>query len=84
MAGSPSEWRRLSRVVGGRIVNGYCTTDWLLKFLYRTMSAQFSIAGTGPIERTGERKILNVNLSHIVRFLRSFWPFQLRIDSATK
>ena len=66
VAGSTKEWRRLSDVVGGRLINGYCKTDWLLKFLYRTMSAQFSIAGTAPVENTGRKKIVNINLSHIV------------------
>lgn len=35
------------------------------RFLYRTMSVQFTIAGTGPID-CKERKIKNFNLSHIV------------------
>uniref|UniRef100_A0A914VLQ6 Transmembrane and coiled-coil domain-containing protein 4 n=1 Tax=Plectus sambesii TaxID=2011161 RepID=A0A914VLQ6_9BILA len=63
---SPKEWRQMCRVVGGRVINGYCTTDWLLKFLYRTMSVQFTIAGTGPVENKNERKIVNFNLTHLV------------------
>uniref|UniRef100_A0A183BMN7 DUF726 domain-containing protein n=1 Tax=Globodera pallida TaxID=36090 RepID=A0A183BMN7_GLOPA len=42
-------------------------TDWLLRFLYRAMSVQFIIAGTGPVDSRTERKIVNFNLSHIVK-----------------
>ncbi|MFH4978084.1 hypothetical protein AB6A40_004793 [Gnathostoma spinigerum] len=64
---SSKQWKQLSRVVGGRIVNGYCESDWLLRFLYRTMSAQFTIAGTGPVHAEGTQKIINFNLSNIVK-----------------
>ncbi|CAI4221607.1 unnamed protein product [Auanema sp. JU1783] len=64
---SPKQWAQLSTVVGGRIINGYCETDWLLRFLYRTMSVQFRIAGTGPIDNKENKKIYNYNLSHIVK-----------------
>ncbi|KAL3081761.1 hypothetical protein niasHS_011846 [Heterodera schachtii] len=49
------------------VINGYCKSDWLLRFLYRTMSVQFIIAGTGPVDNRTERKIVNFNLSHIVK-----------------
>lgn len=39
----------------------------LFRFIYRTMSVQFTIAGTGPVQCKKERKIVNFNLSHIVR-----------------
>ncbi|GMS86580.1 hypothetical protein PENTCL1PPCAC_8755, partial [Pristionchus entomophagus] len=64
---SPKQWDQISRVVGGRIINGYSNTDWLLRFLYRTMSVQFSIAGTSPVDNKYNRKIVNCNLSHIVK-----------------
>ncbi|KAI6184487.1 hypothetical protein M3Y97_00601600 [Aphelenchoides bicaudatus] len=57
ITGSHKEWSKISQVVGGRIINGYCTTDWLLRFLYRTMSVQFSIAGTAPVDTKKNRKI---------------------------
>lgn len=66
VTGSPSEWKKVGKVVSGRIINGYCSTDWLLKFLYRAMNIQFTIAGTGPVV-TGCAKVVNVNLSHIVQ-----------------
>lgn len=66
VSASPKQWAQISQVCGGRIINGYCTTDWLLKFLYRTMSVQFSIAGTSPVNTQKNRKIVNFNLSHIV------------------
>ncbi|CAB3404692.1 unnamed protein product [Caenorhabditis bovis] len=64
---SPKEWAKVCSVVGGRVINGYCQTDWLLRFLYRTMSVQFRIAGTGPIDNKKNKKICNYNLSHIVK-----------------
>ncbi|CAD5209695.1 unnamed protein product [Bursaphelenchus okinawaensis] len=67
VSASPKMWKQLCTVVGGRIINGYCTTDWLLKFLYRTMSVQFTIAGTGPVIVKDEKKIVNINLSHIIK-----------------
>lgn len=35
VSGSLEYWCKFSKVVSGRIVNGYCRGDWLLKFLYR-------------------------------------------------
>ncbi|KAI6219281.1 hypothetical protein M3Y95_01122700 [Aphelenchoides besseyi] len=67
VSASTKEWQQISRVVGGRIINGYCETDWLLRFLYRTMSVQFAIAGTAPVIVKGQQKIVNFNLSHIVK-----------------
>uniref|UniRef100_A0A1I7Y4Q8 DUF726 domain-containing protein n=1 Tax=Steinernema glaseri TaxID=37863 RepID=A0A1I7Y4Q8_9BILA len=66
VSASPKQWKQLCSVVGGRVINGYCETDWLLRFLYRTMSVQFNIAGTGPVECKGEKRIVNFNLSNIV------------------
>ncbi|PAV75698.1 hypothetical protein WR25_08779 isoform D [Diploscapter pachys] len=28
---SPTQWRKVCSVVGGRVINGYCETDWLLR-----------------------------------------------------
>uniref|UniRef100_A0A915PH89 JAB1/MPN/MOV34 metalloenzyme domain-containing protein n=1 Tax=Setaria digitata TaxID=48799 RepID=A0A915PH89_9BILA len=67
VSASPIQWQQISRVVGGRIINGYCNNDWLLRFIYRTMSVQFTIAGTGPITCKREKKIVNFNLSHLVK-----------------
>lgn len=66
VSASPTQWSQLCSVVGGRIINGYCETDWLLRFLYRTMCVQFTIAGTGPVDDKN-KKIFNYNLSHIVK-----------------
>ena len=42
--------------------------DWLLKFLYRTSSVQFSVAGLQPI-KWDNRRMHNIDLSDIV----SYW-----------
>ncbi|XP_051515525.1 transmembrane and coiled-coil domain-containing protein 4 isoform X1 [Myxocyprinus asiaticus] len=64
--GSEKTWQRLSRVVAGKIVNGYCRGDWLLGFLYRSSSVQLSVAGLQPIN-SQDRKIINVDLSSVVK-----------------
>lgn len=62
---NPKEWKKLSRVVSGKIINGYCKTDWLLKFLYRTFAVFNSVAGLKPIE-CDDRRIQNFDLTDIV------------------
>ncbi|XP_052450355.1 transmembrane and coiled-coil domain-containing protein 4 [Carassius gibelio] len=64
--GSEKTWQRLSKVVAGKIVNGYCRGDWLLGFLYRSSSVQLSVAGLQPIN-SQDRKIINVDLSSVVK-----------------
>ncbi|KAJ8265046.1 hypothetical protein COCON_G00141450 [Conger conger] len=63
--GSPKQWERMSKVVAGKIVNGYCRGDWLLGFLYRGSSAQLCVAGLQPISLDDQRMI-NVDLSSVV------------------
>ncbi|CAG2116706.1 unnamed protein product, partial [Medioppia subpectinata] len=62
---SVDQWKSFGRVVSGRIINGYCRGDWLLKFLYRTSSATLRIAGLQAID-WNDRKMINTDLSHIV------------------
>ncbi|KAL4870137.1 hypothetical protein BDV12DRAFT_184727 [Aspergillus spectabilis] len=55
LMGSPTpsdtpDWRRLRRVVSGRLVNVYSENDSVLAFLYRTSSLQLGVAGLEPIE----------------------------------
>ncbi|KAF4078091.1 hypothetical protein AMELA_G00195260 [Ameiurus melas] len=64
--GSEKTWDRLSKVVAGKIVNGYCRGDWLLGFVYRSSSVQLSVAGLQPIS-SNNRHIFNVDLSSVVK-----------------
>ncbi|MBN3300761.1 TMCO4 protein, partial [Amia calva] len=64
--GSVREWSRLTRVVSGRIINGYCRGDWLLGFVYRSSSARLSVAGLQPIN-LDDRRMINVDLSSVVK-----------------
>ncbi|XP_076874529.1 transmembrane and coiled-coil domain-containing protein 4 [Brachyhypopomus gauderio] len=64
--GSERSWERISRVVAGKIINGYCRGDWLLGFLYRSSSVQLSVAGLQPIN-SKTRRIINVDLSSVVK-----------------
>ncbi|XP_075882682.1 transmembrane and coiled-coil domain-containing protein 4 isoform X2 [Nelusetta ayraudi] len=63
--GSEKAWERMTRVVAGKIVNGYCRGDWLLGFLYRSSAAQLSVAGLQPVN-VQDRRIVNVDLSSVV------------------
>lgn len=41
VSASPTQWRQICSVVGGRVINGYCCTDWLLRFLNLIYSSYF-------------------------------------------
>ncbi|KAL5051476.1 hypothetical protein BDW71DRAFT_193813 [Aspergillus fruticulosus] len=44
------DWRRMRRVVSGRLVNVYSENDSVLAFIYRTSSLQLGVAGLQAIE----------------------------------
>ncbi|KAL1021118.1 hypothetical protein UPYG_G00009050 [Umbra pygmaea] len=64
--GNAQAWERMSKVVAGKIINGYCRGDWLLGYVYRGSSAQLSVAGLQPISLNNHR-IHNVDLSSVVK-----------------
>ena len=51
-------WNRSVIVTCGR-------SDWLLKFMYRTASVQFTVAGLSAVKWT-HRAMHNIDLTHIV------------------
>uniref|UniRef100_UPI00398EF40C transmembrane and coiled-coil domain-containing protein 4 isoform X1 n=2 Tax=Pristiophorus japonicus TaxID=55135 RepID=UPI00398EF40C len=63
--GGAKYWKPLTKVVAGRIINGYCRGDWLLNFVYRSSSVQLNVAGLQPIAMD-DKKMINVDLSSIV------------------
>ncbi|XP_023796007.1 transmembrane and coiled-coil domain-containing protein 4 [Cyanistes caeruleus] len=63
--GEAKHWRALTRVVSGRIINGFCRGDWLLSFVYRTSSVQLNVAGLQPVD-LDDRRMVNVDLSSVV------------------
>lgn len=63
--GYPKDWEKFREVVSGRIINGYCQGDWLLRFLYRSSSGSIKIAGLMPVEWQ-DRRMFNFDLSEIV------------------
>ena len=79
-----NDWKEIRQIVGDRIINCYSTSDWILRFIYRTTSLQnLSVAGLQPINVDG---IENINLTNIVTshheyydktpfILKSFLPF---------
>ncbi|XP_078496000.1 transmembrane and coiled-coil domain-containing protein 4 [Ciona intestinalis] len=65
VSGKVEDWKKFSSVVAGHITNGYCRTDWLLRFLYRTSSRHTEIAGLQPIAWEN-RRMINIDLSSII------------------
>ncbi|KAL4221545.1 Transmembrane and coiled-coil domain-containing protein 4 [Mactra antiquata] len=65
VSGDPKYWKPLTKVVAGKIVNGYSRGDWLLKFLFRTASVTFKVAGLGPVQWT-DRRMHNIDLSDVI------------------
>ncbi|XP_058017350.1 transmembrane and coiled-coil domain-containing protein 4 isoform X2 [Ahaetulla prasina] len=62
--GDPKSWKLITKVVSGRIINGFCRGDWLLRFVYRTASIQLSVAGLQPVG-LDDRRMVNVDLSSV-------------------
>ena len=65
IAAAPERWSKILPIISGRVVNGYCEDDWLLKFLYRTSTATLRIAGLQEVQ-VKNKKLENYNLSEIV------------------
>lgn len=63
--GDAKRWKPLTRVVAGRIINGYCRGDWLLSFVYRSSSVKLNVAGLQPVD-LDDRRMVNVDLSSVV------------------
>ncbi|XP_075046737.1 transmembrane and coiled-coil domain-containing protein 4 [Mixophyes fleayi] len=63
--GDVKRWKPLTRVVAGRIINGYCRGDWLLSFVYRSSSVKLNVAGLQPVN-LNDRRMVNVDLSSVV------------------
>ncbi|NWT06401.1 TMCO4 protein, partial [Mionectes macconnelli] len=63
--GEAKHWKALTKVVSGRIINGYCRGDWLLSFVYRTSCVQLNVAGLQPVD-LDDRRMVNMDLSSVV------------------
>ncbi|MEE6482190.1 hypothetical protein FKM82_013175 [Ascaphus truei] len=63
--GDAKKWEPLTRVVAGRIINGYSRGDWLLSFVYRSSSVKLNVAGLQPVN-LDDRRMVNVDLSSVV------------------
>ncbi|NXK24228.1 TMCO4 protein, partial [Arenaria interpres] len=63
--GEAKHWKAITKVVSGRIINGYCRGDWLLSFVYRTSSVKINVAGLQPVD-LDDRRMVNMDLSSVV------------------
>ncbi|EMP28308.1 Transmembrane and coiled-coil domain-containing protein 4 [Chelonia mydas] len=75
--GEAKYWKAFTKVVSGRIINGYCRGDWLLSFVYRTSSAQLKVAGLQPVI-LDDRRMVNMDLSSVVSSPLHFLSISLR------
>lgn len=60
-----NRWRCAGQVVAGKLINGYCSKDWFLRYVYRTASMQMSVAGLEAVRWTN-RRMINVDLSEMI------------------
>ncbi|GAB1213455.1 hypothetical protein ATERTT37_002605 [Aspergillus terreus] len=58
------DWRRMRRVVSGRLVNAYSDNDTVLALLYRTTSMQLGVAGLQPVQ--GVVGVENLDVSDMI------------------
>lgn len=63
--GDEDRWKRFSNVVAGKIVNGFCHKDWLLRFAYRASARHYSVAGLNEVPWKN-RRMVNVDLTEII------------------
>lgn len=49
----PNKWTGIRRVVAGRVVNGYCTDDYVLGILCRTSEMRWEVAGLEAVDGKG-------------------------------
>jgi len=57
VSASPSSWRDAQAVVAGRLVNGYCATDWALAFFHRGVGHGVYVAGLRPVTTPGVENV---------------------------
>ena len=60
--GNPERWAPVRRVVAGRLVNAYCTSDWVLAVLCRTANVMGQVAGIAPVACDG---VENIDITHL-------------------
>jgi hypothetical protein len=53
----PLRWGRVRKVVAGRVVNAFSTSDWILAYLYRPAQWATDAAGLAPIASDGVENI---------------------------
>ena len=61
---SSERWLAVRRVVAGRLINGYSTKDWILRYIYRAQSFDFSVSGVGPVNIPGRSIDVSVPANH--------------------
>ena len=54
-------WGKVRSIVAGHLVNGFCQTDWVLSYLFRTTNLTSSVAGLYGV--TGVDGVENIDLS---------------------
>eukprot|EP00052_Salpingoeca_macrocollata_P013770 m.107552 g.107552 ORF g.107552 m.107552 type:complete len:919 (+) comp19050_c3_seq2:718-3474(+) len=60
-------WRELTSLVSGEIVNGYSSSDWLLRFVCRGWNVESKVAGLDGISALPDDRIRNVDLQALIK-----------------
>lgn len=75
VAASHRMWPKIRELVAGRIVNGYCSKDWVLGLMFRTSFLLSGVAGIQPVCVQG---VQNVDLTSLVP---SHADYGLKLDA---
>ncbi|KAI8332504.1 hypothetical protein BC941DRAFT_436869 [Chlamydoabsidia padenii] len=72
VSASKAQWRDVTSIVAGRVVNGYATNDWLLGFLFRATNAGSTlvgnnVAGLHALEMIEGDRVQNLDCTDLIK-----------------
>jgi hypothetical protein len=72
VSASKAQWRDVTSIVAGRVVNGYATNDWLLGFLFRATNAGSTlvgnnVAGLHALETIEGNRVQNMDCTDLIK-----------------
>ncbi|KAI8099124.1 uncharacterized protein BX664DRAFT_13492 [Halteromyces radiatus] len=72
VSASKAQWRDVTSIVAGRVINGYATNDWLLGFLFRATNAGSTlvgnnVAGLHALEMIEGDRVQNMDCTDLIK-----------------